>query len=286
MALIVGVHGIGQQLKGRNTLKAAWLPAMRDGLELARGPVLSDDQVACAFYGDLFRGKGLGEPPYTAKDVSAGFERELLEQWWREAAATDPAVPGPEDKTKLRTPDPVQRALHALSRSRFFAGLGERALIHFIKQVHRYFAEPELRDQVRERVAREVDADTRILVAHSLGTVVAYEVLCGHPDWPVRVLVTLGSPLGIPNVIFDRLCPAPAAGLGAWPGRIQRWVNVADHGDAVALVKQLRPLFGDGDGRGGSVEDLQVDNGATAHDVNPYLTAVETGHAIAAGLSR
>lgn len=281
MPLIVGVHGIGQQLKGRNTLKAAWLPAMRDGLELAHAEVPSDDQVACAFYGDLFRGKGLGDPPYASRDVAEGFERDLLMAWWRTAAATETQVTGPEDKTKLRTPDPVQRALRALSHSRFFAGLGERALIHFIKQVHRYFAEPGLREQARERVAREVDSDTRVVVAHSLGSVVAYEALCAHPAWPVRVLVTLGSPLGIPNLIFDQLEPSPAGGLGAWPGEVRRWVNIADRGDGVALVKQLRPCFGDGE----RVADLQVSNGAHAHDISPYLTAVETGQAIAAGLA-
>jgi hypothetical protein len=30
MAQVVAVHGIGQQLKGRNTLQATWLPAMQE----------------------------------------------------------------------------------------------------------------------------------------------------------------------------------------------------------------------------------------------------------------
>jgi hypothetical protein len=281
VARIVAVHGIGQQLKGRHTLKAVWLPAMRDGLERAGAPIPADEDLTCAFYGDLFRTKGLGDPPYTARDVADGFEQELLERWWRSAAVTELQVPGPEDQTKLRTPDSVQRALHALSHSQFFAGLSERALIRFIKQVHRYFTEPVLRTQTRERIAQEVTADTRVLVGHSLGSVVAYEALCEHPNWPVRTLVTLGSPLGIPNLIFERLQPAPTGCRGAWPGGVARWVNIADDGDVVALVKQLRPWFADGE----RVEDLQVHNGAKAHDISPYLTAEATGHAIAAGLA-
>ena len=122
------------------------------------------------------------------------------------------------------------------------------------------------------------------MVGHSLGSVVAYEALCAHPEWPVRALVTLGSPLGIRNLIFDRLLPAPAAGArgevrGAWPGGVRSWVNVADAGDVVALVKDLRPLFGD------QVACYLVHNGSHAHDVRPYLTAAETGAAIAAGLA-
>lgn len=104
---------------------------------------------------------------------------------------------------------------------------------------------------------------------------VAYEALCAWPDSPVRALVTLGSPLGIRNLVFDRLEPPPRAGLGAWPGAVSRWTNVVDAGDVVALVKNLRPAFGP------DVAGFEVDNGAHAHDCTSYLTAEQTGRAIA-----
>jgi hypothetical protein len=280
MARIVGVHGIGQQLKGAHTLQATWLPALQDGLSLVGAKAVSANELVCAFYGDVFRPtgrKGLQEPPYAPADLEEGFERELLQAWWEAAAACDPQVPTGD--TKLRTPAAVQRALRALSGSRFFVGLTERALIGFIKQVHRYFTEPELRARIRDRVAGVVSNDTQVVVAHSLGSVVAYEAVCAHPEWPVRTLVTLGSPLGIRNLIFDRLEPPPSGGVGVWPGSVARWMNVADGGDVFALVKQLQPLFR------GRVEDVAIDNGAQAHDIGPYLTAKETGRAIAAGLA-
>lgn len=59
----------------------------------------------------------------------------------------------------------------------------------------------------------EVDADTRVVVGHSLGLVVAYEALCAHPQWPVQALVTLGSPLGRRNLIFDKLVPPHGPGV-------------------------------------------------------------------------
>ena len=97
--------------------------------------------------------------------------------------------------------------------------------------------------------------------------------------------MTLGSPLGIPNLIFDRLDPAPQpvaeAGpgpRGRWPGPGRGWVNVADQGDVVALVKDLRGAFGP------EVDGWVVDNGATAHNARPYLTAIETGRAIWEGV--
>ena len=234
MASVVGVHGIGRQLKGANVLQAEWLPALRDGLGFARVKFPRDDDLRCAFYGDLFRPAGtkaLGIPPYDANDVVEDWEKELLDAWWREAAAVEQGLPGPESQTKARTPRNVQRALNVLSQSRFFAGIAERLFVFDLKQVHSYFHDQAVRQAVRERVEQAVDSKTRVMVGHSLGSVVAYEVLCAHPEWAVHTLVTLGSPLGIRNLIFDLLKPTPQNGIGAWPGSVKRWINIADGGD-------------------------------------------------------
>ena len=288
MAPVVCVHGVGQQREAENTLHAVWAPALCGGVGLAGGR-LAEAGVQCAFYGDVFRPPGrhlaAGDPVIRAKELGP-FERDLLAAWWGEAARTDAAVIAPDARTlAVRTPGGVQGALRALSGSRFFAALGERALLGDLRQVRDYLHEPGIRQRVRERVTGAVGEDTRVLVGHSLGSVVAYEALCASPGWPVRMLVTLGSPLGIPNLIFDRLQPAPAppgqAGAGPqgrWPGAGRCWVNVADRADVVALVKDLRGAFGPG------VDCWVVDNGATAHDAKPYLTAVETGRAIIKGL--
>jgi hypothetical protein len=282
MARIVGIHGIAQQIRGPEMLRAMWTPALRDGVTLSGAEPLDGDDLQIAFYGDLFREKGTksaGTPPYTATDVGEGFERELLEVWWAEAGATDDAVPKPDAATKLRTPRTVQRALNALSQSRFFAGLTERLIIGFIKQVHAYLTDESMRAEIHARAESVIDPGTAVLVGHSLGSVVAYEVACAHPDWDLT-LVTLGCPIGIHNLVFERLRPPPEHGHGQFPACAAAWTNIADTGDVVALVKELAPLFGT------RVQDLLVDNGSKAHDVSPYLTAAQTGHAIAEGLAR
>ncbi|MFI6011346.1 hypothetical protein ACIBAG_21435 [Streptomyces sp. NPDC051243] len=281
MTRVVLVHGIAQQFRGGQTLLADWYPALCDGVALAGGPRLDPGEVAMAFYGDLFRPaghRGLGIPELDAGDVEEGLERDLLLQWWETAARAENRVPGPEAAARMRTPDVVQRALNALSHSAFFAGLSERLMIYSVRQVRRYFTEPELRERIRERFASAVTESTEVIVAHSLGTVVAYETLCARPDWPDLKLVTLGSPLAVPRLVFDRLLPKPAQGRGRWPAPVSRWSNIADRGDVVALAKELAPHFGD------RVCDVLVHNGAKAHDVRPYLTAVATGRAITDGL--
>jgi hypothetical protein len=274
------VHGVGHQFGGENTLCTEWLPALKDGLARVSRRLASDDDFACAFYGNLFRpaGKAAVDPPLDASDVDEDWERELLELWWREATRIDPAVRGPGARTKLSTPNMVQRALDPLTQSRFFAGIAERVLISDLRQVRRYLNEPKVRRAARASIERAIGSDTTVIIAHSLGSVVAYEALCTHPAWPVHTFVTIGSPLGISNLIFEKLQPSPKRGVGAWPQGIARWFNIADKGDVVALVKQLGSRFGP------RIADHLIDNGAKAHDAARYLTSEELGYAVSTGL--
>jgi hypothetical protein len=278
---ILLVHGIGQQYKGPESLRAEWQPALNDGIMIADGTAVADEDVAVAFYGDLFRpsGRGPGEPDLDASDVVDPFDKDVLLSWWAAAASTDPAVPGPGASTRLRTPYQAQRALAALLHSRFFAGITERALILNLRQVRRYFTEPALRQLITDRVSQCATSRTRVIMGHSLGSVVAYEALCAHPEWTIDTFISLGSPLGIRGLIFDRLQPAPRGEHGSWPGQTRTWVNIADRGDIVATEKFLSPLFGP------EVIDLAVHNGSRAHEVRPYLTTREAGSAIKRALS-
>lgn len=263
MSRVLLVHGIAQQYKGSESLRAALAPAVLDGVALAGGR-LSLRDVGAAFYGDLFRPPGSRAtdfPDYDPSDVDDPFEQDLLSLWWERQAGT-----------RVRTPHWVQRALYAISGMAFFSGLSERALIGSLKQVRAYFTDPEVRTCVRQRVLDAVTEETRVVVGHSLGSVVAYEALCAERT-PVTTFVSVGSPLGIPHLVYDRLLPKP----GGWPGEVENWTNIADRGDVVALTKELSPLFGP------HVVDVLVHNGSKAHDMRPYLTARETGVAVLQG---
>jgi hypothetical protein len=281
VAQVVVVHGVGQQYLGPRSMHGVFARGVVDGVRLSGGPPLSEDDVEVAFYGDWFRPEGhKGEPFYQARDVNDEFERDLLFEWWRGAAREEPDVVVDPDASaqKVKTPLTAQRALDALSHSRFLTGIANRFLIGILKQVRQYLIEPETRSFVLDRVASTICDDTRILIGHSLGSVVAYEALCAHPDWPIKGLITLGSPLGIRNLVFDRLQPAPVNGLGQWPGEGRQWSNLCDRCDVVALVKKLSPLFP-------GVVDYNVNNGWKAHAVLAHLTAVQTGRAVAAVLA-
>lgn len=274
MSIVVGVHGIVHRSKAAREIEQEWETPLLNGL-LAAGAELEDGAVKCAFYGRLFR----EEPHFHPADVTPD-EAELLMLLWREAARAEPrrvAAPDPEQ------PASVHAALRELIGSKFFAGLTEPELISDLKHVLGYMRDANVRDAAQEAVDYEVDRETRVIVAHSLGSIVAYEAIQrfgGTPRWAnVKTLVTLGSPLGTPKLIFDQLRPVPDAGVGRWPAGIEKWTNIAADNDVFALTEKLQPLFG------GTLVDIGVNSEATAHDVLPYLTTTATCRAIAEGLS-
>jgi pimeloyl-ACP methyl ester carboxylesterase len=245
MARIVLVHGAFNELWGPNELKARWLPAVRDGL-WHHGVELDDSDVEVCFYGDLFRRHPGTDQDDALEQSRAGVAEALADLQGGEAMAALAQVAS--DASFDRTVDMVAIMM----------------------------TEPDLRDRLRERLEAVVGEDTRVLVAHSLGTVLSYTALATHPAWSVHTFVTLGSPLGVP-VVFDSLDPAPVDGQAQWPGRVERWVNVRAVGDKAAALS-LSERFGP------RVEEHLVDNGHRAHAPEPYLNCARTGAVIAHAL--
>jgi hypothetical protein len=299
MAKIVGVHGIAQQYLGAYTLTDRWLPALRDGVatvDRALAASLSADDLRVSYYGDLFRPRGAlaVEDDFSPEDLKSDEELELLHVLYNEALDGQPdenAPPGAlgpvgDMVTRLGRTAAVQRMLERLLASRAFGGnIPEAAFIGNLKQVVRFLNDPGVRSSVLSRVKDEVGDDTLIVIGHSLGSVVAYEFLAQFQPANVTTFITLGSPLGIRNVVFDRLTPKPLNNNGTWPARLSRWANVADGRDIVAMQKSLAPLFPPAPGNEGIVDEL-VNNGDEPHGIGPYLTSQPVGTVIAAALGR
>jgi pimeloyl-ACP methyl ester carboxylesterase len=285
MALVLAIHGVGQQFKGSAVIHREWWPALSDGLARAGCAVLSPDQLDCVFYGDIFRSAGglSGESRVRPEDLRQE-EIELLSLLWDAASALDAQkVPNRAefmpDESLARWPQLVQRALNSLSQSAFFAGVAQYAMLGDLRQTELYLTDPDVRERILERVFERLTEDTRVVLGHSLGSIVAYEALCRMPEREVH-LVTIGSPLGIRNLVFDRLNPSPSSsGAGAWPGGALTWTNIADAGDVVALERKLSTRFGP------RVRDVLVYNGSSAHHGERYLSAREVGEAVCAAIA-
>jgi pimeloyl-ACP methyl ester carboxylesterase len=131
-----------------------------------------------------------------------------------------------------------------------------------------------VRDALRGRFIdglKAAGSGPKLVVAHSMGTVIAYDCLMNVPDCPpIDGLVTVGSPLGLSEV--QAFFPGYQA-ANAFPAhRLRgRWLNVYDPLDPIA---GLDPVFADDYQRAGHevIDDLREDNwGTWRHSIVKYL---------------
>jgi hypothetical protein len=282
MPKILVIHGISNQYGGEHELHGAWFPAICDGLARAGNHGLpKPEDCACPFYGDLFRPSGTLSSSTLPRLTDLGpDEALLLEQIWMSAAASESSVPGPQEfeETLVWAPRVVERALASLAKSSYLANLVPLQFLGDLRQVVFYLNRSDIHTQILNRALKYMDQETRIVIGHSLGSVIAYEALAARPDVTADLL-TLGSPLAIRNIVFDKLTPPPAAGSGVWPGQVRNWTNIAATGDIVAAEKKLEPVFGP------RVQDFVIDSGWDAHSSTRYLNAIQAGKAIARALA-
>ncbi|HUO83196.1 MAG TPA: S8 family peptidase, partial [Gammaproteobacteria bacterium] len=101
-----------------------------------------------------------------------------------------------------------------------------------------------MRESFRSRLA--AGGGPFIVIGHSQGSMIAYDVLCElsreDSGIDVALFVTIGSPLGIQEV-QDQLKTHTKQKKLAVPGCVRRWLNVADLLDPVAFDKRLGSDF-------------------------------------------
>jgi hypothetical protein len=268
MIEVVAIHGINMHRSQRTTMQQSWRAAIVEGLLNIRSPHAEALSFECAFYGHEYNdGKVGSEPEYAAVDLEPGLETELVLAIG--AVLDDAGNTG--DETKLYLPGAVQRALAAIQRSELFNG-HDSFLISFVKQVNRYLSDPDFRALVHREVAAAMVQSPRLVIGHSLGSVIAYNWLRENELEHPPALLTLGSPLGFEAIRRRVGC---RDGHSGWPGQVRWWTNIAAGHDAVAMVKKLAPLYSR------DICDLPCDNPRKSpHAALSYLVNVRTARAV------
>ena len=147
----------------------------------------------------------------------------------------------------------------------------ERVELH-LRDLRRYVLNGNaIGDHTREmlkmplRAAKEA-ARPILLIAHSMGTVIAYDALweMSHDrrdDVEVSLLLTTGSPLG-QAYLQRRILGHDRTGKARYPTNIRRWINLAAVGDMTAIDPVLKNDFNEMIGLGlvEDIEDIEVFN--------------------------
>lgn len=301
MKQLVFVHGRAQQHKDAAALKAEWIDSWRKGLadSALQIPVLETD-IRFPYYGDTLFDLAAGK---TAAEAAAVVVKGMLK---RGAAET---LIDPEQRTFVR------EVLHEIERKRGILGtdIAEVSGRDFIEKgvlnwgwvqdlletidrripfasgasialatndVYQYLENDDIRATIESGVRQALTPGVpTVVVSHSLGTVVAYNLLRREGSkhgWKVPLFVTLGSPLGV-NAIRKKLSP------NEHPACASSWFNAFDEHDVVALF----PL---------DEENFPVDRAITnktdvinltanRHGISGYLSNPEVARTIHAALT-
>ena len=163
-------------------------------------------------------------------------------------------------------------------------------IMHRMSDVENYFRDDTIREDVRELFAdvlRNHDEPT-ILIAHSLGTVIAYDALRAYADLDVSGLVTLGSPLSIGHFRTNLARTGESGDNLPVPEMLAKWVNVYSEMDPLTLGRGIQRYFEGGGPNGRGPVDREAENTGylDAHSPDQYLRSTETAKAIIAMIAQ
>ena len=244
---LVFIHGRAQEGKDPVALQAVWEDAFDEGLsnaELSRPPGL---EIGFPYYGDtLDTLVEQFEAPLVADVAERGAEQDDDEAAFRGeflAEIAEGAGVSNDDIEACFEGDVAQERgvmnwrwvhaiLKALDRSK---KIGEVALDAFTRDVYLYLTKKAVRRRIDEIVAPHVTGEPCVVVGHSLGSVVGYNVLRDTRNSVVRY-VTVGSPLGV-KAVKSRLETIEM------PASTTTWYNARDKDDVVSLYPLTHENF-------------------------------------------
>jgi hypothetical protein len=246
MRKIVLIHGRSQQGKPAAKLKQFWIEELLKGFETAGLAMPADVGYEFAYYGDLLikeiKASKAARSDFRAKPRGAANDEEEAQFMFRfYSELLENSAVSPAEVIKARPGELAERGFENTRLVRWLAKaldnggrLGDFSLKKATADVFYYLNDAAVRKAVNKKVMSKLNAETTVVIGHSLGSVVAYDVLV-DPACAIKAaaFITLGSPLGL-GAVKKELRP-PLKHPGTIPGP---WYNFFDSVDIVAL----RPL--------------------------------------------
>ncbi|EUC00048.1 hypothetical protein PMI07_006328 [Rhizobium sp. CF080] len=274
---IVFIHGRSQQGKVPDEIRNEWINAFRTGLGRQADEFLSTINIALPFYGDILDGFTRQMEADLPADVilrgtSATSDIEFQEYaaavadgLRRSLAMTDAQIDAElGDAVIERGPQNwgwVQAIFKAADR---LPGLSAHAIERATRDVYLYLTRTKVRKAINSVVEDALGDGSVVLVGHSLGSVVGYDILLNSPKAANVVhYVTIGSPLAV-GPIMRSFKPL------RYPEQLRSWYNAFDDRDVVALNALDNGYFPVSGGRINNQNNIRnrTDN---AHGISGYL---------------
>ena len=255
---LVFLHGVHT-----DEYEERWVEALSRSLTGIGYPDLSEVTVIAPRYGHALKGDDgdVPLPPVSVKPMKGDDRRGHRRDFDHRIAAME-----------------YRLARHDRGNGAIWADVAVSLATPVVPQARNYLRNTNVRAQVLTRILSELpDTGRIVIVAHSLGTVIAADILCRLPvGVEVVGLVTLGSPLAEGNYDVDDLrkkLADPPANLG-W------WVNFWSAFDPVVALRGVSSVVP-------WLLDLKVPTAVLplrAHGALNYLAAPHVAEAVGYGL--
>lgn len=252
---IVFIHGMNQQQFNALSLRKHWLDIFRQGLRKHHLPFNFDThQLHFPFYGDLLTQSHLSN----TFDLETFLPKSLLNFHFPLHLNSHHPVREHQEPLGGLHPDhitikSIKKQLHEetmlmkdqslkelMVLLNYFPKLHEGLIHKFLIETYCYLANPQFIHDVHQRILLGIPSQQPcIVVAHSLGSVIAYNLLCKMDAGSnIQCFITLGSPLAF-RVIQQRL-DMPIHLPESLHGR---WYNFYSHDDFLTAFPLQKPPF-------------------------------------------
>lgn len=270
------IHGIAQQDYSEKQLLTIWTDHLLDhGLDPVK---LRSAELEMAYFGDRLHQWAQGdehghvamgptmqspELAFVSKALDEIAKANALNEDEIEMLASEAAIEGGARAIGQST-WLGRRAVAIVSLLERISPLRGRIVAKVVRQAYVYLANGNARKDIDDLVRPRFGTGEVVVVSHSLGTVIAFNLLreLSAAGAPIKVplFVTLGSPLAITEV------QRWVRGSFDIPKVVTTWANFYDEGDPVTLGRPLGANFASG------IIDTVVDNNTdNGHSIAGYL---------------
>ena len=247
--IIIGIHGLRNK-PPRRVLKRWWKRSIREGLKAVGRPRWFF-RFRLVYWADILHAR-----PLNPREKNREHPRYLKSPY---RAASDLK---PKKNSALR-----KKVLEALEKQMDRIFLNDDLSINFSRitdfVIRRYFEDLDAyysrtvldrrkgnlpaKNLIQERLIRALRKHRKkqiLLIAHSMGSIIAYDVLTRLvPEVTIDTFVTIGSPLGMPVIMGKILAEQDVSStkkkLTVSENVLGHWFNFADLEDRVALNYNL-----------------------------------------------
>lgn len=262
-AVIVGIHGLANK-PAKQVLAGWWDRSIREGLAVTCKKPKPDYQFEMVYWADLLyantlhRKKGFDfDPLYNKEPYRKARKNALVEHddgWVDEARRIFNAGAGKvfDLIDKHFGADALSKVvIDKVLRDLSFYYDDKRKIVNRNGQM--WLARRVLMDELKNSLLGiQRDGRELILIAHSMGSIIAYDVLreIGRKDPKFKIdrFVTIGSPLGLPTVklnVYEANKRRAKTDHVRTPSVVRKtWINFADRHDPVCFDNHLSDDYG------------------------------------------